>query len=609
MQPACVSQWNDACIAAALVAADPQGVGGVCLRAAAGPIRDRWLDLLTRLRRSKSPIIKVPANVSDGRLLGGLDLTATLSAGRPIAERGLLSDANNGLLLLPMAERLTAAAAARITAVQDSGRVVLERDGFGCHSVSRFGIVALDEGIEAQEKPPAGLLDRLALHIDLTGIPVQVRDPPFCIEALASCRDRMGSIRVLDDVLVSLCETAAVLGILSLRAPWLALRAARAAAAIHGRSEVAREDIELAARLVFAPRATQFPADAPAQTSQAEPDASAEGDRDPVSECDAGSQCDRESERASDPSPESKQLTDRIVAAAAAALSPELLSVLRNKSAGLMSTHQGKRGFGDRWVVRGGRPAGTRAGEFRSGARLSVIETLRAAAPWQRVRNVLRGPGADSRICVRKEDFRILRFKRRSQQTTIFLVDASGSTALNRLAEAKGAVELMLADSYIHRDRVALISFRGSGAQLLLPPTNSLVRARRELASLPGGGGTPMALGLDTARTLADSLRRRGEAPMVVVLTDGRPNIARDGKGGRARAEADTLSAARSIRYNSIASLLVDTAPEPRILTEKFAREMGAQYLPLPYANAGELAVAVRRSGANLTASRRQLHA
>ena len=145
------------------------------------------------------------------------------------------------------------------------------------------------------------------------------------------------------------------------------------------------------------------------------------------------------------------------------------------------------------------------------------------------------------RILIRKDDFRISRFKQRTETTTIFVVDASGSAALHRLAEAKGAVELLLADCYIRRDQVALIAFRGSVAELLLPPTRSLARAKRSLAGLPGGGGTPLAAGLDAAFALSDSIRRKGQTPTVVVLTDGRANIARDGGQGRPRAEEDAM--------------------------------------------------------------------
>ncbi len=111
---------------------------------------------------------------------------------------------------------------------------------------------------------------------------------------------------------------------------------------------------------------------------------------------------------------------------------------------------------------RRGRPIGTRRGELSAGARLNVIETLRAAAPWQKLRRQ-EMPGAAARVLVRSSDFRITRFQQRTESTAIFVVDASGSAALNRLAEAKGAVELLLADCYVRRDQVALLAFRGPG--------------------------------------------------------------------------------------------------------------------------------------------------
>ena len=173
------------------------------------------------------------------------------------------------------------------------------------------------------------------------------------------------------------------------------------------------------------------------------------------------------------------------------------------------------------WVNRAaGRPTGVRRGEPQGGARLNLIETLRAAAPWQTLHRreaeaaaqaasdaiTAAGPSAgvvvrthNASIHVRREDFHVWRFKQRSETTTLFVVDASGSSALNRLAEAKGAVELLLADCYVRRDSVAVIAFRGAGAELLLPPTRSLVRAKRSLAGLPGGGGTPLAAGIGAA--------------------------------------------------------------------------------------------------------------
>ena len=184
---------------------------------------------------------------------------------------------------------------------------------------------------------------------------------------------------------------------------------------------------------------------------------------------------------------------------------------------------------------------------------------MKAAAPWQR----LRGGGSSGgswRVQVRREDFRIVRFKQPRETLTIFLVDASGSSAFHRLAEAKGAVELLLADCYVRRDQVALLAFRGQGAELLLPPTRSLTRAKRSLAELPAGGATPLAIGLDQACMTGQTAMRRGQSPLLVVLTDGRANVARDGCAGRERAEADALAAARTVRSAGISALLVDTS-------------------------------------------------
>jgi magnesium chelatase subunit D len=243
-----------------------------------------------------------------------------------------------------------------------------------------------------------------------------------------------------------------------------------------------------------------------------------------------------------------------------------------------------------------GRPVGARKGEPRAGQRINVLETLRAAAPWQKLRQRQQAPtdGQKQRIVVRKEDFHVTRFRQLGQTTTVFVVDASGSSALNRLAEAKGAVELLLADCYVRRDSVAVLAFRGQTAELILPPTRSLARAKRSLAGLPGGGGTPLAHAIDASMLLADQLRKKGETPIVVLLTDGKGNIARDGRPGRAQAATDALAAATEMRLRGFSSLLVDTSPQAQDAAKNLAKAMGAQYLALPYAGANSLNQAVR---------------
>jgi magnesium chelatase subunit D len=272
MKTARSSRWEDACSAAAVLAVDPPGVVGVSLRCASGPVRDRWLSHFAEIVSSRTRLHRVPLHVTDGRLLGGLDLVATLKAGRPIAERGILATANGGFVVLAMAERLTAAAAGKITSVLDTREMILERDGLAMRARTRFGVIALDEGIDPEERPPSSVLDRLGLHVDLNDIPLAMTTGiGYSREDTSAARALLAQVRTADEVLVALCETAAALGVDSGRVPLLALRVARAAAALAGRREVTEGDAAFAARLVFAPRATKAPA---SESKAADPNSS-----------------------------------------------------------------------------------------------------------------------------------------------------------------------------------------------------------------------------------------------------------------------------------------------------------------------------------------------
>jgi magnesium chelatase subunit D len=195
-----------------------------------------------------------------------------------------------------------------------------------------------------------------------------------------------------------------------------------------------------------------------------------------------------------------------------------------------------------------------------------------------------RQPG--SRVLINADDFRVTRYRQRAQTLTIFAVDASGSSALHRLAEAKGAVELLLAECYVRRDQVAVIGFRGRGAEVLLPPTRSLVRAKRSLAELAGGGGTPLAAAIEAAVKIGNQSQRRGETPTLVMLTDGRANVTRNGTGGRAAAQTEALRAAAAVRAFKINALFVDTSPRPNAAAKDLAHAMNAEYIALPFADA-----------------------
>ena len=552
-----MSLLEDAELTASLFAVDPGGLGGVCLRSPVHPARDQWLQILRDLLPEAAPLRRVPFNIPDGRLLGGLDLIATLKANRPIAQRGVLADSDGGVVVLAMAERLSTATAARLSAVLDAGEIVMPREGVAIRNRCELGIVALDEGMSDEEYAPSALLDRFAFLLDLNGL--SVRAPLIAAnlaEEILAARRLYPAVTASDDIIQALCATALSLGVYSPRVSVLALRAARAAAALEERTEVSQEDAVLAGRLVLAPRATIAPAQSgampepePPQDKPTDQTTNEASDPSPPAQNHAASEAE-ESDAPPDIDPQ--QLQELLLAATQSAIPPGLLARLR--SSATQRARQARGSGGRAGALRNaggrGRPAGVRAGAPRGDARLNIIETLRAAAPWQGLRG--RTAGGESRIRVSADDFRVTRYKQRAPTLTIFVVDASGSSALNRLAEAKGAVELLLADCYIRRDQVAVIAFRGRTAELLLPPTRSLVRAKRSLAGLPGGGGTPLTAAIEAAVSLGQAAQRRGETPTLVMLTDGRANVSRDGSPGREAAHAQAMKAALAIGASEI---------------------------------------------------------
>jgi magnesium chelatase subunit D len=535
------------------------------------------------------------------------------------------------------------------------------------------GIVALDEGMMEDEFAPASLLDRLAFLLDFHGFDARsVIVPAHDAAEILAARRLLPQVQLDDEVVRAICAAAAALGAGSVRITLLALHAARIAAALDGRTRIAQEDAVTVARLVLAPRASIVPAtqeqaqaaqeqqkqerqqqeqerreqEQQEQEQRAESRAEFQQDQsfqnepppappsdtaDPAEAADpANSAGEKPEDQTLRATLDEQQLQDLVLAAAQAAIPSGLLARLRSAAAldrasrGAMGRVGALRKGGTR-----GRPAGVRSG-MPGGSRLNVLETLRAAAPWQRIRGRV-GAGDDApvgakvsagaktklgakaevaktagvakvgeipvgrttpdrrRVRIQPEDFRVTRYKQRSQTLTIFAVDASGSAALNRLAEAKGAVELLLADCYIRRDQVAVIAFRGRTAELLLPPTRSLVRAKRSLAGLPGGGGTPLATAIDSAAALAAQARRRGATVSLVLLTDGRANVSRSGAPGRDAAHADALVSARAFGAARIAALFVDTSPRANTVAQELARRMNATYVPLPFANAQSL--------------------
>lgn len=557
--PGAFDPWEDALSAAALLSIDPEGLKGVVVRSPPGPARDAWLSAFRSMLDAEAPLRRAPASIDEERLLGGLDLAATLSSGRPVVSRGLLQESDGGVVVLTMAERCPPAICARIAMVLDA-------------ETPRFALVALEESAAPEERVHQVLAERLAFVVDLDGVrPSQIVSP--ALEAILAARGHLAQVAPVDQGIVeAICAASEAFGVASARVALFMLRAARASAALALRKKITEQDIALAARLVLAPRARVAPTEeAPAPFPE---------DGDAASE-------QSESVR-------SDTAADRLVDAVQSAL-PEafLTQILERGVDRRMPARTRGAGAVAKSALRG-RPLGARAGSLRSGQRLDLIATLRAAAPWQPIRRREASAPPKALVLIRRGDFRIRRFAERLESTIVIVVDASGSAALQRLAEAKGAVETLLADAYVSRARVALIAFRDQRAELLLPPTRSLSRAKRSLAELPGGGATPLAAAVDAASLLAQSERAKGRTPLIVFLTDARGNVARDGALGRAQGEADALASARALRASGVSSVLIDTSPRPRLAASALAEEMGAAYAPLPFLEARAVASVVR---------------
>lgn len=562
-----MSAAADARAAAELLALDPQGLGGAVLQGPPGPARDAWLAHFRAALPLSAPVRQAPANTDEDRLLGGLDLAASLAARRPIAAPGLLAETDGGALVVSGAERLDARGAALLVSALDVGEITLARDGVSGRFPARAAIILLEDARSEEEGAPEALLDRLAFRVDVATPRLEALPP--AAPALRPANVAAPSEAVIE----ALVKAAGRLGIASPRAPLLALKAARAAAARAGRRDIDTEDLALAARLVLAPRATQSPApadDPPTPDDTPPPDGESDGGETQSGDPDA--------------------LTDVMVAAARAVL-PEFPSSPANARR-LKRVGEAGRGAGPAQPsLTRGRRIRARQGAPAGGARIDLMATLRAAAPWQGVRR-RESPGREG-LHVRRGDLHVQRRLARAKSCVIFVVDASGSAALHRLAEAKGAVELLLARSYVERSEAALIAFRGRLAEVALPPTRSVSRARRRLCDLAGGGGTPLAAALEAATRLAEQERRRGRAVRVVLLSDGSANVTRAGVGDRATAQAEALTAAKAVRAAELDMVFIDTAVRPRPENAALAAAMGARYAPLPRVDAAGLAALV----------------
>ncbi len=569
--------WSDAILAARLFAKfvheDQFHLAGIRVKANAGPVRDMWMDVLKNELPEETIIQHIPLGITPDRLIGGIDIGRTIAARRKVEMRGMLSLAHQNIVLLPMANLMESDCVAQLTAAIDRKEIQIEREGVSRTVPAHFATIAFDESETDDIGFNSALSDRLMLHIDLSKISLRAVQLP------SGQPENVWTEKAFinDDLLAQICNLTTAFGLNSMRPAKQMTELAKAICRMEGRSEVTEADIAIAIRLSLVNRALQIPSqetEKPEDEFDQQPDPSLPDNQPELD-------------------PQDMSRFDEIDVDTIESMLPSgLLALLQaDQSRRLARNHVGRQGAPTKNSFRG-RPLTSREGSLKGRSRLDLIATLRAAAPWQKQRNLGRFPA--NRIKIRSADFRLRQYKNRTESSKIFAVDASGSTALNRLSEAKGAIEILLGESYVRRDHVSLISFRGCEAEILLPPTRALARAKRSLASLRGGGGTPLSIGLKAALALAYDERKRGREPSIIVMTDGSANIDASGKGGRKKAAEDALQMARQIGRTSIPAILIDVGQRPGGFCQEIAQQMDAVYVPMPFASARKLSQAVQ---------------
>jgi magnesium chelatase subunit D len=549
-------------------------------------------------------LVELPVGASTDRLAGTLDIEKALSEGRKAFEPGLLAAAHRGILYVDEVNLLSDHLVDLLLDVAAMGVNYVEREGVSVRHPSRFILVGTMNPEEGELRPQ--LLDRFGVTVEVSGSP----DPADRVEvvrrrlryeadpeefagawsaadadlasSVESARMRLPDVGLGEDILFRISTLCADLGVDGLRGDLVTAKAARTLAAWDARNEVVLDDVKRAALLALSHRRRRGPFEQPGIDPEELENALSEDRPDPPDGPDGGtlppstSEGDGEvSSSAQDPEPSETRTGERNHAAANP-FDPVRLEVPEKGRGGPL---------GRRSRVSGetGHPVADREpGEKPKDVALAA--TVRAAAPHQRTRG-REGPGIE----VRHHDLRQNIREGREGNLILFLVDASGSMAARkRMSAVKGAVLSLLNDAYQRRDKVALISFRGEGANILLPPTSSVALAAPRLEDLPTGGRTPLAAGIEKAAEVLkrEELRDRERRPLVVLLTDG-----------KATAGSDPQVAAARLRSLGATSFVVDTEEGyVRLgMAGELAGSMGARCLRLEELRADSLVELIER--------------